>query len=145
MESQETTPNDDKHARILSALGYLPVTMIHILIPLYVLITKEGGKFAKFHAIQSLAFYAALMLVNGILAIPYMLVFGYVYLGMFSGFGSGAGAEIFKSMGLIFVAIIPMLLVSAAYTLGSLYLAYSAFQGRKVMLPFIGRKVMEHI
>jgi len=48
---------DERLSRILAGLGYFP-NMIIAAIPIaYTLITKKGGGYAKFHALQAIVFF----------------------------------------------------------------------------------------
>jgi uncharacterized membrane protein len=110
-------PNDKTalgmDAKIASALGY-PIGLIAIIM---IIIEKEN-RFARFHAMQSLLFHVACIVI--------FIVLG-ILLAILSAISSYLGI-----LGLIF----PLLWL--AYFAGLIYCAYKAYQGELFKLPFIG-------
>jgi len=61
-ESPELS-QEEKNGRLLAALCYIPFFLINIIAMLYVLVGHKGGKFARFHAIQSIFLLVAYIVV----------------------------------------------------------------------------------
>jgi uncharacterized membrane protein len=110
-------PNDKTalgmDAKIASALGY-PIGLIAIIM---IIIEKEN-RFARFHAMQSLLFHVAWIVI--------FIVLG-ILLAILSAISSYLGL-----LGLVF----PLLWL--AYFAGLIYCAYKAYQGEMFKLPFVG-------
>lgn len=110
-------PNDKTalgmDAKIASALGY-PIGLIAIIM---IIIEKEN-RFARFHAMQSLLFHVAWIVI--------FIVLG-ILLAILSAISSYLGI-----LGLVF----PLLWL--AYFAGLIYCAYKAYQGEAFKLPFVG-------
>lgn len=110
-------PNDKTalgmDAKIASALGY-PIGLIAIIM---IIIEKEN-RFARFHAMQSLLFHVAWIVI--------FIVLG-ILLAILSAISSYLGL-----LGLVF----PLLWL--AYFAGLIYCAYKAYQGELFKLPFVG-------
>jgi uncharacterized membrane protein len=100
-------------ANLAAALGY-PIGLIALI---EIVIEKEN-RFARFHALQSLLFHAACIVI--------FIVLGIV-LGILSAISSYLGL-----LGLIF----PLLWL--AYFGGLLFCAYKAYQGEMYKLPVVG-------
>jgi uncharacterized membrane protein len=123
--------------KTLAGLCYIPILFINILVPLYVLITGKGGRFAKFHAVQALLMYVAYFILVQLVMIPYYLAFGSIYADLFSGKQVGTAA--LSSMGGMFVMMIPTMLLFVGFLIYSIYLAVKAFGGNEAQVPVIGK------
>jgi uncharacterized membrane protein len=123
--------------KTLAGLCYMPFLLINVLVPLYVLLTGKGGRFAKFHAAQALLMYVAYFILMQLIMIPYYLAFGTIYADLFTGKQVGAAA--LSSMGSMFALMVPSMLFGVAFLLYSIYLAIKAFGGADVHVPVIGK------
>ncbi len=101
-------------ANITALIGY-PVGIVALIL---VFIEKDN-KWVRFHAIQSLLFWAAVSIICiGLLIVTTILAFA-----------SGTLATLFSLL---------FLLVGLVVFAGIIFLAYKAFQGDKFKLPIIG-------
>lgn len=106
--------------KLIGALCYVPVFLISILVPLYILLTdKKQDKTLAFHAWQSLLLTVVLMVVFFGLAI--------VQIGL--TIVSGGLGAILSCLYLPFGLVV---------LLGMLFVAYKTYQGEKMVLPIVG-------
>jgi uncharacterized membrane protein len=129
---------EDKDADLLAGLCYVPVLMISILAPLYVLLAKKGGQYARFHAIQSLCLTAVILVVNSVLAIVFMLSFPMIFFSAVPAHGTAVAPDAFmKTWSSMMLGMIPLAAVSALVLIMEFFLAYKAYIGKGVRLPLI--------
>ena len=136
-EAPAKTPGTGVDPKTLAGLCYIPILFINILVPLYVLITGKGGRFAKFHAVQALILGVVYFVAAQLVMIPYYIAFGSLYASIFSG--KAMNAATFSSMGGMFLMMIPVMLLGVAFLVYSIYLAVKAFGGAEVRVPVIGK------
>lgn len=134
-ETQVKNQGAGTDPKTLAGLCYIPILFINIIVPLYVLLSGKGGKFAKFHAVQALIMYVAYFVAVQLVMIPYYLAFGSLYAGIFTGKQVGAAA--LSSMGGMFLMMIPTMLLGVAFLAYSIFLAIKAFGGNEVRVPII--------
>src|ERR1700693_6109850 len=106
---------------VAAALGY-PIGIIAIMS----LCMEKGNRFLKFHAIQSLLYHAAAIIVFVVLVI--VLTILTIVLALIS---SALGA-LSSLLWLVYM------IVFFAYLIGLIYAAVKAYNGDKFMLPVIG-------
>jgi uncharacterized membrane protein len=122
----------DGDGRLLAGLCYLPFFLINIVAILYVLLSKKGGGYAKYHALQALLVFITIFVVSAILEIPVMFIFFSTWMGFWtSPQGSATG---FSRM---FLFMIPLMIFSVAMLLVYLYFAYLAYSGKRFRIPLI--------
>ncbi|MCX6769222.1 MAG: hypothetical protein NT051_00900 [Candidatus Micrarchaeota archaeon] len=63
---------DESDAHLLAGLGYIPIMMLNLIIPLYILLAKKGGEYAKYHALQSISLWAIWFVLCMAISIPLM-------------------------------------------------------------------------
>ena len=111
-------PNDKTalgmDAKLASALGY-PIGLIAIIM---IIIEKEN-RFARFHALQSLLFHVAWVVI--------FIVVGIVF---------GIMTAISNTLALLGIVLYPLLML--AYLGALIFCAYKAYQGETFKLPVIG-------
>lgn len=128
--------DEDKDSRMLSGLCYIPFLLINFIAIAYVLITKKGGKYARYHALQALFFFIAIFIVSIIIEIPIMVFLIWSWINFLSN-------PIQAESGFlnIFVIIIPVMILSLLLLLVYLYFAFLAFSGKRFRLPLISNQV----
>ncbi len=97
---------------------YVPVFFINIIAIIIVLVTGKGGKTAKFHAVQGILFFVALVVASALLMLPFSIMEKFMAKGGFLG--------------------IPEMLIGFAALIVSIYVAVMVFTGKEMKLPFIG-------
>ena len=116
-------------ANVAALLGYI----VWVIALISVIIEKEN-KFVRFHAIQSLLYQAAmivLFLVLGILQIILTVVFGVAAAA--AGDAGGIIGIIFSLLSLLIWMVVPLLALA-----GIIWCAIKAYQGQRYKLPIIG-------
>lgn len=101
-------------ANITALIGY-PVGIVALIL----LFIEKDNKWVRFHAIQSLLYWAAV----------FIICIGLFFVTVILAFASGTLATLFS---LLFA------LIGLATFAGMIFLAYKAFQGDKFKLPVIG-------
>lgn len=138
----EEFPKFNKEDSTLAALCYIPFFLINILVPLYILIKNEG-RYARFHAVQSLLIVVVSFIISTILSI-----ITYIFLLLIIGATLAVTDEtlgfLFSLYGGLFLTMIPAILFSLFYIMFELYLAYAALNGKFVNIPFISGFVLRH-
>lgn len=134
-------PQYNKEDSGLAALGYIPFFFISIIVPIYVLLKKEG-KYVRFHAAQSLVLTIALFIINTILSIIAMVLF-FLVMGATLASTQDASLGFLAMYSSMFVAMIPSMIFSLIILLFELYLAFAALNGNRVNIPFITGFVLE--
>jgi len=114
----------------LAALGYVPFFFINYMVPAYVLVRKNG-KYARFHAIHSLA-------LNALGLIPFAVAL--ILLVYFWPFIKSAG---YFSPSIINSAGILPALILLQLNLFNLYFAFCALTGKTINVPVVTRFVLE--
>ncbi len=123
-------------SNIKGALAYIPFFTLIVAILIFFLEKKD--KTVKFHALQSLG----LVIVEWVISMAGALLAGVMWLLTFLTIWIGIGVI----FGLLFmVCILLMLAVNMCFFILRLYLMYSAYQKKKVMLPFIGNFVEKNL
>jgi uncharacterized membrane protein len=112
MQNQKSALGLD--ANVAALIGY-PIGLV-ALISLFI---EKDSKFVRFHAIQSLLFWA----------IATVLCFGLFFITIILAFISGTLATLFWFL---------IMLVGLGVFAGVIFLAYKAFQGETFKLPVIG-------
>ncbi len=135
-EKKETPLSaEEKEAREYGALCYFPVALINIIAIVLVIFQKKGGKFARFHAFQSIALYILLIVWSmGLNILVMVLVFGSLL--------TGSAAAFFGSFLLMFLLIFIGVLVPM---LGFLAVAVQVWSGKDVRLPYIAKFVDKYV
>lgn len=138
-KKREETPakSTEIDPKTLAGLCYIPFLLINILVPLYVLLSGKGGRFAKFHAAQALLLAVVYFILMQIVMIPYYLAFGSLYASIFTG--KAASMAALGSMGGMFMLMIPSMLLGVAFLVYSIYLAIKAFGGSEIRVPVVGK------
>jgi uncharacterized membrane protein len=113
-------------ANLGAALGY-PIGIIALII----FIMEKENRFARFHALQSLLFHVAWIVVFIVLLIV-GTIFGILMAAIASTMGSGLGALVGLVMTLLWLAVV------AVYIGGLLFAAFKAYGGNWFKLPIIG-------
>ncbi|MEM2137746.1 MAG: hypothetical protein QW568_01540 [Candidatus Anstonellaceae archaeon] len=129
---------EEKDSRLYAALSYFPVTIIGLIVSLYVIFTKKGGKYARFHAIQALIVIAAIFVIG--LAVQSIL-FAAVLPGMAGSWikaGKDSATNPFAMIINVWAAMLPILLLGVVWFVLLTFLAYKAYTGKGVKLPLIG-------
>jgi len=118
---------EGKDSTLLAAIPYILGLVVGILI---YLIAKED-KYARYHALQSVVFGLAFSVVFGAIAIVGFVIYIPIFLATF---------------GLANFVVIPLFLLFGLGTFVlNLYFAYSAYQGKAFMLPYLGKFTKEHL
>ena len=126
MESAGIKPGK-KDSNVLGALCYFSALLSYLglVVPLLIYLTQKDDKFARYHALQAIFFYAAVSVVFMVELVFALLLF----------------ITIIGYIAMIFVMIATGFLIF----LFNLYMAYNAYQGESLMLPYLGEKVKEHL
>lgn len=128
-----------KDANLLAGLCYVPLFGLSIIVSIYVILAKKGGKYAKFHALQSLLLMAVLFVVFMPLQILMMS-------SMFGGTPQLENKKLTEAETVQWMmdfnakmlqAALPMFVLSFLVLVFDFYLAYRAFVGSGVRLPVI--------
>jgi hypothetical protein len=123
-------PQFNRKDSFLAALGYVPFFFINYLVPAYVL-ARKGGKYARFHAIHSLALNAL-----GLVPLAIVLIVLYLFWPFISS-GSFLNPNFINSSG-----IMPAL-VLLQINIFNLYFAFCALKGKPISVPVVTRLVIE--
>jgi uncharacterized membrane protein len=112
-------------ANITALLGY-----IIWIVALIALVMEKENRFVRFHAIQSLLYHAAIIVV--------MIALGII--GMFLGVASAVAGSSGGAIGGLFGGLIGLIwmVVFLAYLVGLVYAAVQAYGGKWFKLPLIG-------
>ena len=112
-------------ANITALLGYI----IWIL-ALIALIMEKENRFVRFHAIQSLLYHAAIIVV----------VFALMIIGIFLGIAGAVAGQAGGAIGGLFGGLIGLIwmVVFLAYLVGLIYAAVQAYGGKWFKLPLVG-------
>ena len=112
-------------ANITALLGY-----IIWIVALIALLMEKENRFVRFHAIQSLLYHAAIIVVWIACAV----------IGMVIGVASAVGGEAGGAIGGIFGGLFGLIamLIFVAYVAGLIYSAVQAYGGKWFKLPIIG-------
>jgi len=113
-------------ANLGAALGY-PIGIIALI----VFIIEKENKFARFHALQSLLYHVAWVVLFIVLAIVFTIL-GLVGSAVASSASSSAGGCLFALIPLLWLAVI------LAYIALAIFAAIKAYGGKWFKLPFIG-------
>jgi uncharacterized membrane protein len=112
-------------ANITALLGYL----IWV-VALIALIIEKQSRFVRFHAIQSLLYHAAILVVWLALAV----------IMIFLGIGSAVAGQAGGAIGGIFGSLLGLvgMVIFVAYIAGLIYAAVQAYGGKWFKLPVVG-------
>jgi uncharacterized membrane protein len=112
-------------ANITALLGY-----IVWVVALISLIIEKESRFVRFHAIQSLLYHAAILVVWIALAI----------IMVFLGIGSAVAGQAGGAIGGIFGSLLGLvgMVIFVAYIAGLIYAAVQAYGGKWFKLPIVG-------
>jgi uncharacterized membrane protein len=117
----------DLDANVAAGLAYIPVCFVHLIISIAILVTDKTNKLPRFHAVQSLLLWAA-MIVGYIAAFIVAMVIMVI-----------AGAA--NAPGLMILSFL-VYAVFMIYALGCLVMliisCIKAFQGQIFRIPLIG-------
>lgn len=139
-------PDYDKKNALLAALGYVPLLLLNIIIPIYILIKKES-RYARLHAAQSLFIFIIFFFLTGVLAVIAFSVLGYTYStsGLFEAvLGNISPTEvdfsgIYTGMGILGVVAGIFLMI---YIIVIVVMIYAAATGKKIWLPIITKLLL---
>jgi uncharacterized Tic20 family protein len=129
--------------KLLALFSHLSLFFGGVLIPLIFWITnKDKSRFVAFHALQSLWFHVAYVVI--IIAVSFILVFGGVGISLFSA-GSGS-KEMPVFMIIALVAFYAFLFLIILGGIGySVYMAIKSYQGNYNRYPVIGKMVYNKV
>jgi len=138
MAENASKAEEDKDARLYAALSYFPVTIIGLIVSLYVIFTKKGGKYARFHAIQALGVITAIFVIG---LVAQSILFVAILPGMSNSLiraDKDSVTNPFAMMIGVWAAMLPILLLGAFWFVLLTFLAYKAYTGKGIKLPLIG-------
>lgn len=124
---------DEKHSKILAGLCYIPIMMIHIFAIIYILLTKSGGRYTKFHALQALAiFVIKIVIALGFVAIMIVLL----------SVGIGVQTQDIPLPVLASMAVSAVIVLFAlGITIAEIVIGVMVATGRNVRLPILAKFV----
>ena len=112
-------------ANITALLGY-----IIWIVALIALVMEKENRFVRFHAIQSLVYHAAIIVV----------VIALMIIGVFLGIAGAVAGQAGGAIGGLFGGLIGLIwmVVFLGYLVGLIYAAVQAYGGKWFKLPIIG-------
>lgn len=145
------TAEIDKDRKLKAALCYIPLFFLNLLVPLYLLLSKDyrEDRFLRFHAIQSICYTLAIWLLGmvAVVAVILLVVIGWV--ATFGAILASAGLAAFAAFPIVFIAVMAFyalaILTWLAVFLSWFYLAYRAYQGDEYHLPRLGDFATKHV
>lgn len=126
-------PKYEKEDAVMAALCYFPF-LLNFLMPLYILLGKKGGKFAKFHALQG---FSIAVLVFVIMFVLQMLLLP-SQLGALANMGNMNNFQ--AVWGQTVAAMLPLQILNLVYILAMLYVTYIVYSGKEFAIP----QIMDH-
>ena len=112
MQNQKSALGLD--ANVTALIGY-PIGIVALIL----IFIEKDNKFVRFHAFQSLLFWAAVIVISIVLGI---------FAGILTAISWALGTLFFSLFGLFELAVL----------IAVIFLAYKAFQGENFKLPVIG-------
>jgi uncharacterized membrane protein len=130
----------DRYAPMLAGLCYLPVPIINVIVPFYVIMARKGGSYAEFHAKQSLLLGAVLIVLNLMASAALVLLLPQPFSIM-----AEPGPDSFFGLLPLAAAMAPLLAAfQAIASVFCIFLGYKAYVKQGVRIPiiadFCGRK-----
>lgn len=130
---------NDKDANLLAGLCYIPFALINIIVILYVLLAKKGGKFARFHALQSLFTLLVIVVISGIVNLVFFFP---TFLNFYANFFTLQSSEAFMATWVqMFSMMLIPLAISILFMLVFIIFTMLAFMGKKFRIPLIANLV----
>ncbi|MFH0927369.1 MAG: hypothetical protein V1822_02210 [Candidatus Micrarchaeota archaeon] len=127
---------DDEHSKLLAGLCYFSFVMVNLIFSIYVLITKKGGRYARFHAVQALCIFGLKM----VLGMLFGFVFGIVIAGVMQmPPGSTAPSGLFAGFGILSIFILAYVAFFVVVFLLEILLTILVATGRDIRLPLISK------
>lgn len=143
METKPILPGKDKDETLFAGLCYIPFLAINLIMSIYILATGKGGRYARFHAIQGLGLFVALFVVGLLFQALLMGLFFFNISSIQSVDNPAAGfGRMFFS---IWAMAIPIVCFTLAWLVSILYLAFRAFSGKGVELPFLAKFARKYV
>ena len=117
----------DLDANVAAGLAYIPVCLVHLSISIAILVTDKTNKLPRFHAVQSLLLWAA-MIVGYIVAFVLAMV-----IMVIAGAANTPGLMI-----LSFLVYVVFMIYALAGLIMLIISCIKAFQGQIFKIPVIG-------
>ncbi|VVB56764.1 Uncharacterised protein [uncultured archaeon] len=133
-DNEKTAPvlsEAEKEARQFAALCYVPVMLINFAAMFFVFFEKKGGKYARFHALQSLAL--TLIIVISVVVLNVVVI-----AGVMAGFMSGNLLALVGVWALTMVAAFALVFIPLV---ALVVIAIRVWGGHDVRLPLIAKYV----
>jgi uncharacterized membrane protein len=129
----------DRYAPMLAGLCYLPIPVINIIVPFYVIMARKGGHYAAFHAKQSLLLGAVLIVLNLVVSAAFVLIFLQMFApAPIAAQDGAAGPEAFFSILPFMEAMAPPLAAfQALAAVFCIFLGYKAYVKQGISIPVI--------
>ena len=129
--------------KMMALFSHLSLFIGGIILPIiFWAVSKDKSKFVSFHALQSLFFHIAYVVLIVVLAI--VIIFGGIGMGLLS---AGAGSTAMPVITII--AIIAFYLLMFLYIFGgigySVYMGIKSYEGKMNMYPIIGKLVYKQV
>ncbi|MCE1164064.1 MAG: DUF4870 domain-containing protein [Bacteroidetes bacterium] len=147
MENNQTVPTSDE--RLLALLVHLSVLFGGILLPIIIwAVQKDKSQFVRFHSLQAIFFhiaYIAFLVIFIVALVFFMLIFGVGIGAITSRHHNDPGAfpvVVIALTALLYIGIFVVIFAAIGY---AIYIGVKAFGGEYKMIPFIGKRVWEHI
>ncbi len=138
-EGSGLSENEDND-RLLAAACYVPFFLINIVAILFVLLTRKGGAYARFHALQSLFLNITYLVVIMIVQIPVMFLFMKTWASMFTATTANATASqgFMDAWVQMWLIMLPMMALGLGFLVLNLLFAFWAYGGKKFRIPILG-------
>jgi uncharacterized protein len=137
-------PNVIKQDEKLMALfSHLSLFFGGILLPLiFWAVNKDKSKFVAFHALQSLWFHIAFVIV--IIVTAFFLVFGGIGMGMLTTGTRSPAMPVFTIIAVIAFYALMFLFIFGGMAY-SIYMGIKSYEGRLIKYPIVGKIVYNHV
>jgi len=123
---------EEQNGKLLAGLCYVPISPINLVAILYVLLANKGGKYARFHAVQSMLLILVFSIISLLIQLPFMLAFA----KLFTNFPFSP-ADFQAAWAQAFAFMVPLMVFGIVFFLVFFYFAIQAFQGKSFRIPVI--------
>ena len=136
----------EKDERMLSGLCYIPIFLLNVIVPVYVLIVKKDMKNARYHALQALSIAILFFIVQMLGSFWMISQIGGYMLGLQNASiavnaqnatASAQTQQFFTLWSSMMITMLPLLVFSLIYFLINIVFAVCAFVGKGIRVPVL--------
>lgn len=130
-------PDFNQEDSLLAALSYAPFFLLNWIIPIYMLAAKRS-RYARLHALHSLALIFAEMLMN---LVAFLILLGFT--GLSFVYTPETTEDTFTYFLGFFLAFLPFLIVPFLFIIYRAYCFFCAWKGNELRIPYITERVLK--